>query len=212
MTTSMPPPPPAAPVPSGSPPPSPVHVDLDSPLEIPNLRAILNPIMAIPHFVVLWVFSIGLSIVTFIAWFSILFTGEYPPAMFDFATGVLRYQWRVNSYYMFMREPYPSFTLTSGPNDPGDDPAKWSIDVPTQPRDKMTVLLRALLVIPAMVVLFLYGIVAYVMLVIAWFTVLFTGKWSQSSRDYIIRVMRYGYRVLSYYYLMTDLYPGFAVE
>ena len=198
--------------PMAAPAASPVHVSLDSPLEINRWSPIVNVIMAIPHLIFLYILTLVLEIVTVIAWFAILFTGEYPPAMFDFATGVLRYQWRVYSYFWFMREEYPSFTLTSGPQDPGDDPAKWSIDRPPQTRAKMTVLFRLLLVIPALIVLYIYGIGALICLVIGWFTVLFTGAWPEGPKSFVMKVVRYAYRVNAYYLLMTDLYPGFSVE
>ncbi len=191
---------------------SPVHVSLDSPLEIDRWRAIINPIMAIPHLIFLYILSAVLGIITFIAWLSILFTGEYPAGMFDFAVGVMRYQWRVYSFYMFRRESYPAFNVPPGPNDPGDDPAKFSTQLAPGPRNKMTVLFRYFLCIPLFIVLFVYGIGVLVYLVIAWFTVLFTGRWPENGWNYIMKVVRYGYRVNTYYNLMTDLYPGFAVE
>jgi hypothetical protein len=191
---------------------NPVQVSLDSPLEIDRWRAIINPIMAIPHLIFLYILTAVLGVITFIAWLSILFTGEYPPGMFDFAVGVLRYQWRVYTFYMFRRESYPAFTVVNGPNDPGDDPAKFSTQLASPPRNRMTVLFRFLLCIPVFVVLFVYGIGAYISLIIAWFTVLFTGTWPESQWNFVLRVVRYAYRAVTYYYLMTDVYPGFSVE
>jgi len=190
---------------------SPVQVSLDSPLEIDRWKAIINPIMAIPHLIFLYILSAVLGFITFVAWFSILFTGEYPPGMFDFAVGVMRYQWRVYTFYMFMREPYPSFTVMSGPDDPGDDPAKFSMPRP-QNLSRGLIFFKGILSIPVFFVLFIYGIGAYISLIIAWFTVLFTGRWPENQRNYILKVVRYAYRAMTYYDLMTDVYPGFSVQ
>jgi hypothetical protein len=87
--------------------PNPIQLNLNAPLKVARWRVIGNPIMAIPHIIVLYVLNLVLSVITFIAWFAILFTGTYPPGMFDLAAGIMRYQWRVGTFYLFMREPYP---------------------------------------------------------------------------------------------------------
>lgn len=187
----------------------PVQVSLDSPLEVARWRVIGNPIMAIPHIIFLYILQLALGIVTFIAWWAILFTGEYPQGMFDFAVGVMRYQWRVGTFYAFMREPYPAFNVASGPADPGDDPAKFAMPYPTK-LSRGLIFIKWLLSIPVFIVLFVYGIGAYIGLVIAWFAVLFTGKWPEGLRSYILGVARLAYRASTYYNLMTDIYPGFS--
>ena len=190
---------------------SPVQLELDAPLQVARWRVIGNPVMAIPHVIVLYVFGICLSVVTFIAWFAILFTGRYPPGLFDFATGVVRYQWRVGSFYLFMRQPYPAFGLPSGPAEPGGDPATLSVARP----DKLSrglIFVKWLLVIPVYLVLIVLAIGAYFALIVAFFAVLFTGKWPEGLRRYVVGVMRLGFRMNVYLYLMTDVYPGFSTH
>lgn len=69
-------------------------------------------LLAIPHFIVLMFLGLVLVIVTVIAWFAILFTGRYPRGMFDYAVGVLRWQWRVNAYFLLLStDRYPPFAL-----------------------------------------------------------------------------------------------------
>ena len=72
-------------------PPSAIQLDLNAPLTVARWRVIGNPIIAIPHIILLYILGIVLNVITFIAWFAILFTGNYPPGLFDVATGVLRY-------------------------------------------------------------------------------------------------------------------------
>jgi hypothetical protein len=190
---------------------SPVQLELNAPLNVARWRVIGNPIMAIPHIIILYVLNIVLNVVTFIAWFAILFTGNYPPGLFDFAVGVMRYQWRVGTFYLFMREPYPTFGIPNGPTDPGDDPAVLSLIRP----DKLSrglIFIKWLLVIPVYVVLIVLGIGVYVVLFIAFFAVLFTGKWPAGLRKYVIGVARLGFRLNAYFFLLTDVYPGFSME
>ena len=123
----------------------------------------------------------------------------------------MRYQWRVGTFILFMREPYPAFGLPSGPGDPGDDPAMFSIVRPER-LSRGLIFIKWLLILPVVIVLFVLGIGAYVALVIAFFAVLFTGKWPEGLRSYVIGVARLGARLNAYHYLMTDVYPGFSTQ
>jgi len=167
--------------------------------------------MAIPPIIILYVLNIVLNVITVISWFAILFTGNYPPGLFDFAAGVMRYQWRVGTFYLFMREPYPAFGIPSGPSDPGDDPAKFSITRPER-LSRGLIFIKWLLAFPVYIILIILGIGAYVAIIIAFFAVLFTGKWPEGLRTYIVGVARLGLRVHAYTLLLTDVYPGFSTK
>jgi hypothetical protein len=71
----------------------------------------LRIIYAIPHLVVLLFLNIGWLVTSIIAWFAILFTGAYPPGLYRFAVGVMRWHVRVESYLFLMRDEYPPFSL-----------------------------------------------------------------------------------------------------
>jgi hypothetical protein len=186
-------------------------MDLGSPFAVARWRVIGNPIMAIPLALYLYLLGIAVSVVTFIAWWAILFTGKYPESMFGFAAGVMRYQWRLGTFYLFMREPYPTFSLVTTTADPGDDPATFSIPYP-QKLSRGLIFIKWLLVIPVLFVLFVLGIGAYVVLLIGFFAVLFTGKWPEGMRKYMIGVARLSFRANAYTNLMTDVYPGFSTQ
>jgi hypothetical protein len=66
-----------------------------------------------------------------------------------------------------------------------------------------------LLVIPHLIVLYLFGIVAFFAFVGAWFAVLFTGRWPEGLRRFLIGFLRWQFRVTAYYLLLTDVYPPF---
>ena len=64
----------------------------------------------IPHGIVLALYGIAVAVVTFIAFWVILFTGEYPKGMFDFVVGYYRWSNRVNAYVSLLRDEYPPFS------------------------------------------------------------------------------------------------------
>lgn len=188
----------------------PITAGLNYGLDIARWRVIGNYFMAIPHFVVLYVLQIVAEIFAVLAWFAILFTGEIPRGLADFIAGVQRYQWRVWSFAMFLREPYPPFTVPSGYADPGGDPA-WLQIAPAQSYSRLAVFFRIVIAIPQMLLGFVFGIAAYACMIVAWFAVLITGRWPEGLRRFVVRVAFWWIRVNAWYYLLADPYPPFSL-
>ena len=91
-----------------------VHLDIPYPEEddINRFMPIVKWILAIPHFIVLYVLSLIVLVVSFIAWLSILIVGRYPRGMFDFTVGVMRWSNRVTAYaFLLTTDRYPPFRL-----------------------------------------------------------------------------------------------------
>jgi hypothetical protein len=80
---------------------------------------------------------------------------------------------------------------------------------PPEKRNRLTVFFRALMVIPLAIWAFFYGIAFFVVVVIAWFAILFTGRWPGGLYDFAAGFLRYSSRVFAYLYLITDVYPPF---
>jgi len=78
-------------------------------------------------------------------------------------------------------------------------------------RSRLTTFFRLLLAIPHFIVLTIAGIGAFFAVVIAWFALLFTGKWPQGLYDFTAGVMRYYTRVTAYTWLLADPYPAFSL-
>ncbi len=69
--------------------------------------------LAIPHYVVLFFLAIAGFVCVVIAWFAILFTGQYPRGLFDFVVGVDRWFLRVAGYaFLLVTDRYPPFRLS----------------------------------------------------------------------------------------------------
>jgi pilus assembly protein TadC len=77
-----------------------------------RLTVAFRLILAIPHFIVLFFVLLAWCVTTIAAWFAILFTGNYPRALYDFGVGALRWRMRVESYLLLMVDEYPPFSLT----------------------------------------------------------------------------------------------------
>lgn len=92
-----------------------VHLDIEYPnvkTDLKRWMPLVKWFLAIPHYVVLFILSIGAVFATILAWFAILFTGRYPKDLFDFVIGVNRWGLRVMAYaFLLTTDQYPPFSL-----------------------------------------------------------------------------------------------------
>jgi hypothetical protein len=175
------------------------------PERLSRLLIFVKWLLAIPHYVVLYVLYFALSITTFVAWFAILFTGHYPRGLWDFAMMVYRWNANVAAYVTLLRDEYPPF----GGND-GDYPVLFQMEYPER-LSRLLIFVKWLLVIPHLIVLYVLGIVAGIVWIVAWFAILITGNVPRAMFDFLVGVMRWSNRVTAYVWLLTDVYPPFSL-
>jgi hypothetical protein len=77
-------------------------------------------------------------------------------------------------------------------------------------RSRLTTFFRLILAIPHIIFLYFYGLAAGVVVIIAWFALLFTGRYPQGMYDFVAGALRYSTRVYGYLWLLTDEYPPFS--
>jgi hypothetical protein len=200
---------PAAPMPAypGS---YPVSLDLTSPLEVARWRPLVNWLLAIPQFVVLYVLGIIAAILWVVSFFTVLFTKRIPDGVYGFQAMYLRYSWRVYAFAGFMRNDYPPFEFDITALDESGDPATMSVEQPAE-LNRWLPLVKWLLIIPHAIVLAFVFIGVYVVHIIAFFAVIFTGKWPEGMRNFVVGAMRWATRVNAYFYLLVDPYPPFRL-
>jgi len=80
------------------------------------------------------------------------------------------------------------------------------------PQSRLTVLVRILMVIPQLVVVWLLGVAALVIVIIGWFGALFTGRLPVFAADFLTGYLRWLTRVYAYVFLLTDQYPPFSLD
>src|SRR5437870_11744779 len=188
----------------------PVQLSLDAPPTLARWRPLLHWLLAIPHYVVLYVLRLVYGVVLFISLFSILFTVEIPPAFFGFMAAYYRYQWRVTSYIFWMRDSYPPFELATTGLDTETDPARLSIQEPEK-LSRLLIFVKWLLAVPHYIVLIFVGIAAFFVGILSFFVVLVTGAWPEGMRDFLVGANRWRTRVNAYVTLLTDVYPPLSL-
>jgi hypothetical protein len=191
----------------------PATLTFTPPAKIANWRPLVNWLLAIPHFIVLYFLGLVASVVAVISWFAIVFTGNLPMGLANVQMMYMRYWLRTYTFVEFLREDYPPFAFNSLAADPGDDPP---VRVDFQPvfenRNRLTVAFRIILVIPQAIVLGFLFLAGGVCVLIGFFAVLFTGKWPEGLRDFVVKVFGWWLRVSAYALLLVDEYPPFALD
>jgi len=136
----------------------------------------------------------------------LLFRRKYPKWWYDWNFNLSSFSYRVASYFYLMTDVYPST----------DEEQNVHLDMPYPDAaglNRWLPLVKWLLAIPHIIVLCFLGIVALVVIIIAWFAILFTGKYPKGLFDFVLGVMRWGFRVMCYAMIMiTDKYPPFALD
>ena len=189
----------------------PVRVDLRAPNTVANWRPLVHWLLVIPHLLVVYGLRILRTALTIIAFFTVLFTKQIPDSIFDMIVMTRRYSWRAATYALFMRENYPPFSFTTMAQDDGIDPASLSVDYPRE-LNRWLPLVKWFLAIPHYVVLIFLGLAAAIVIFpISFFVVLFTGKYPEGLRSFVVGVQRWSLRVGAYVLFLRDEYPPFSL-
>jgi hypothetical protein len=137
----------------------------------------------------------------------IVFRQKYPRWWFDWNLALSRFSNRMFSYLLLLRDEYPST----------DEEQAVHLDFPYPdvPNDlnRWLPLVKWILAIPHYIVLLVLWVIAFFAVLIAWFSILFTGNYPKGMFDYVVGVMRWSNRAGAYALLMvTDAYPPFRLS
>ncbi len=149
----------------------------------------------------------GVGLLFLPALLLILFRGRYPRWWFDWNLQLLRFLNRVTVYALLMDDRYPSTDAQQAVHldfPYPDVEADLSRGMP---------LVKWFLAIPHYIVLFFLHIGVVVAAVVAWFAILFTGRYPRGLFDFVEGVLRWHNRVIGYaFVLITDDYPPFRLK
>ncbi len=137
----------------------------------------------------------------------LVFRQKYPRWWFDWNIALVKFSTRVCAYLALLRDEYPSTDE--------DQAVHIEIPYPDAERDlsRGMPLVKWLLAIPHYIVLVVIGILAIFSVVIAWFAILFTGRYPLGLFDFVVGVLRWSLRVEVYAFLLTtDRYPPFSLS
>jgi hypothetical protein len=188
----------------------PVDLQADYPHNgIARWRCFFQGWLAIPHFFLIFFYAIGAWFYLIVAFFTVLFTGRYPPNAFNFLSGVIAYVQRLTAYVFLMTEAYPPFDNQAHP----EYPIRTRIPYPPEGRvENWRPLVAGLMVFPHAIVLGFVFIGLVFALIGAWFSILFTRRFPPGIFGFAAGTLRWNLRVTAYQNFMTEQYPPFSLE
>ncbi len=186
----------------------PVRALFAPPQKQSRLSVFFRILIAIPAFIVLALVAIASFVVTFVAWFIILFTGRFPAGMFRFCAGAHRWSLRVQAYLYLMTDKYPPFSL----DDDLNYPVRFLADDDTTGRNRLTVFFRILLAIPHAIIVGLLSYAARAVAFVCWLIALFAGSVPDGLHNFLAGYLRWSIRLQAYEGLITDKYPPFSMS
>lgn len=146
----------------------------------------------------------GLGVATAL---MIVFRQRYPRWWFDFARELVRFETRIGAYFALLTDQYPSTV--------DEQSVHLEVDYPDVKTDlnRWLPLVKWLLAIPHYVVLVVLAIIVLFAVIIAWFAILFTGRYPRGLFDFVVGFGRWVLRVQAYAFLLvTDRYPPFSMN
>jgi hypothetical protein len=183
----------------------PVQLSIEYPdRSLDRLTTAFRVIVVIPILIVMAAIQGG--ILFFPVLLMIVFRQKYPRWWYDWNLEFLRFQTRIGAYLGLLDDRYPST----------DEHQSLSLELPypdaKQGLNRWLPLVKWLLAIPHYIVLIFLGLAAIVCVIIAWFAILFTGRYPRGLFGFVVGVMRWGTRVTAYaFVLVTDRYPPFRL-
>ena len=137
---------------------------------------------------------------------AIVFTGKYPSYVLNFNHALLELQTRLNAYVLLLTDDYPSIERNP----------KIAVILPDvdggKKLSRFLQIFKLILVIPLVIVGFIYAVGAVFVTFVAWITTWSTGTYPRWALDFILGTISFWNRIYGYALLMvTDEYPRFTL-
>jgi Domain of unknown function (DUF4389) len=143
----------------------------------------------------------------FIGWITVFCRKKYPGWLFAAATGALAFQARYHAYGQLITDQFPSFDREKSPvflrwEQPADGSlSRWRV-----------YFFKLCLIAPHIVLLTFLGAAVVVVTFLAWFAILFTGRYPRGLFGFVTGVNRWWYRIVGYFASFTDAIPPYALS
>ena len=166
-------------------------------------KAFFRWLLIIPWLILGSVYALVASVVAFIAWFALLFTGRYPQGLYNFNVGFLRFTARAYAFGLLQTEEWPPF----GFEEDRQYPIRVDADPPLEEYNRAKTFFRLILGIPVLFMVMLFQYLYAAAAVIAWFHIVFMGRTSGGIHNALTVGLAYQLRTLAYFLLVTETLP-----
>ena len=182
----------------------PIRLVVTDDLKRSRLTVFFRLLLAIPHFVWIYLWSIAAIFALIAAWFAALFTRRVPNGLHNFLAGYLRYQTHLFAYLLIATNPYPPFSSS--------DPYPITVEIaPPAEQGRLSVFFRFLLALPAAIASGALNYISMVVAIFAWVIAIVLGRIPEGMRNLLAWSIRFHAQTQAYQLLLTARYPSFNV-
>ena len=181
----------------------PVQYDIAFDQERNRLTSFFRLIIAIPWLIWAYVYGAIAYVAVIVAWFAMLFTGSYPPALYRFTAGFVRFMSRLVAFVVLATDDLPTFG--GGPND--EHGVRIDIAEPPGSYSRAKTFFKIVLAFPQLVLSYGMQLLVGGAAFITWFRILFTGKQSATMNDTLLLGTAYYIRSTAFLLLLTEVHP-----
>lgn len=186
----------------------PVTYEADYQKDRNRLTTFFRLIVAIPWILVAYVYMIALTVVVLTAWFALVILGRYPQGMYDFVGGILRFYMRVTAFLTLQTDAWPPFGISDEP----DYPVRINFAPPAARQSRFKAFFRIILIIPLLLMTYIFSTLQQVIALLAWVTIIFRGYQPAGVHNALAFTNSWHTRVNAYVFLMRDEYPPVGDE
>jgi uncharacterized protein DUF4389 len=186
----------------------PISYEADYLRERNRLTTFFRLILAIPWYIVNYIYTLAAGVVAVIAWFALLILGRYPQWAYDFNAGVLRYSTRFNAWFSLQVDAFPPFGIGPDPT----YPVRLQVAERAEKQSRLKVFFRIILAIPLIVVYYLIVTLHYAAGFLAWLTIVFRGYQPAGVHNALAFSNAWIARFTGYLMLLRDEYPPVGDE
>ncbi len=166
----------------------------------------LRLVLVVPHLFgwVLLVFSVSL-VVAVISWPIVLLTGRLPGGIHRLQVASLAYVTRIAAYLCLATDDWPPLPWQAAP----EYPIQVEVDPPA-PFPRLTALVVLPRALPAVLTSVMFGVVAWMLAIGAWFAILAIGRMPRTIHEMLELSIGFPCRALGHFpLLLTDRYPWY---
>jgi hypothetical protein len=181
----------------------PVRFVVTDDLRRSRLAAFFRLLLALPHFVWITIWTYSMFLVIPFQWLWVIAAGHMERDVHGYIGRFVRYHVHLYAYVFMLADPWPKPSGREG------YPVDMELDSPER-QNRLTVIFRLILVIPAYVFMIVLNTVLYVIGVLGWFASLVLGRMPKGMRDLGTYCLRYQTQTYAYLLLLTPRYPSLA--
>ena len=177
-------------------------VSIDFPEKHSRLTTFFRLFLAIPLEIFGYVYEILALICVIITWFVMIITGRYPSGLYNFVSGYVRFYGRFTGYLLLAVDTYPPFSGAEAP----DYPVQVTIPERQAKYSRLKAFFRFFYVLPALILLYVLGIVLVVLEIVAWIIILISGRLPGFIANYIQFTLGWAIKFIGLYFLLIENY------